>query len=237
MAQQLNLFDPRFAPRPARWSALHGALAVGCCLGLGALAAGALQWAAHDTLREAGTLEAEQAPLRQRLLEKARQAPALPTQDLDAELAQLKALEAGQRRIRAALDAGVAGARDGHADYLVALARQASAQVWITGFSVSEGGDTLVLDGRMTDASALTDYLRSLNAEPRFRGRPFAQFNLQAVTGSDGQALYTEFSLRATAPAPSPAAALAALPPLQVQQVQDAATTGGGTTGLSPTKP
>lgn len=217
MAQQLNLFDARFSPRPLRWSARQGATAVACCLGLGALATIGLHWAAHDALRKTRQLDAQSERLRQRLLDKARQVPAAPARDLDQELARLKALESGQRRIRAALDAGVAGSREGHAEYLVSLARQASAQVWITGFSVSEGGEALALDGRMTDASALADYLRGLHAETRFRGRPFAQLNLQAVTGSDGQPLYTEFSLRATAPASSATATLAALHAAQVQ--------------------
>jgi len=221
MAQQLNLYDRRFDPRPPRWSARQGTLAVAGCLGLGGLGAAALHWAAHAAQSEAVRIEAGHQPLRQQLLAQARSQPAQHGGDLEAELARLKDLEAGQRRIRAALDAGVAGARDGHADYLVSLARQASSQVWITGFSVSEGGETLVLEGRMTDASALTDYLRSLNAEPRLRGRPFAQFSLQSVAGADGTPLYTEFTLRATAPTPSATAALAALP---THQVQDAAT-------------
>lgn len=234
MAQQLNLYAPRFAPRPPRWSARQGLVATACCLGAGALGTIALQSAALDALRQAQQLESHNGPLRQRLVDKARQQPAMPAQNLDLELANLKALEAGQRRIRAALDAGVAGVREGHAEYLVSLARQASAQVWITGFSVSEGGELLVIDGRMTDASALTDYLRSLNAEPRFRGRPFAQFTLQAVASNDGQPLYTEFSLRATAPAPSATAALAALP---ASQVFDGARLPAPPMGPVPSKP
>ena len=49
----------------------------------------------------------------------------------------------------------------------------------------------------MTDAAVLTDYLRSLNAEPRFKGRPFAQLSLKAVDGAGG--VYTEFALRSVA--------------------------------------
>jgi len=234
MTQQLNLYAARFAPRPPRWSARQGLLATACCLGVGALGTLGLQWAAHDALRQAQQLESHNAPLRQRLVDKARQQPAMPARNLDLDLANLQALEAGQRRIRAALDAGVAGAREGHAEYLVSLARQASAQVWITGFSVSEGGELLVIDGRTTDASALTDYLRSLNAEPRFRGRPFAQFSLHSVASSDGQPLYTEFSVRATSPAPSATAALAALP---ASQVFDGTRPSTLPTGPVPSKP
>ncbi|OYU72850.1 MAG: hypothetical protein CFE45_38945, partial [Burkholderiales bacterium PBB5] len=56
---------------------------------------------------------------------------------------------------------------------------------------------------RMTDASVLTDYLRKLNAEPRFKGRPFAQLTLRG-TDNNGAALpYTEFALRSTPAGPA----------------------------------
>jgi Tfp pilus assembly protein PilN len=206
MAQQLNLYDPRFVPVAPRFSARQAGAAVLLCLGAGALITQGLQWATRDALAQAQVAEKLNQPLRQHLLNKAK-VPVESTADIDTELAQLQQIEAGQRRIRAALDAGVAGTREGPSGFLEALARQAGGQVWITGFTVSEDGDSLLLDGRMTDASALTDYLRRLNAEARFRGRPFSQLSLQAVSTPDGQAQYTEFSLRAVAvPPPLPPA-------------------------------
>ena len=103
-------------------------------------------------------------------------------------------------------ESGVAaGVREGHAGLLVALARQASGQVWLTGLAVSDDGQAIDLEGRMTDSSALADYLRRLNDEPRFKGRPFAQLTLKAA-GNGGERLpYTEFSLR-SAPAGAAAA-------------------------------
>jgi len=119
------------------------------------------------------------------------------------ELAQLQQLETAQRRVRAALEAGAAGNREGHADYLTALGRQATGSLWITGFSVSDDGAAIDLEGRMTDANVLADYLRRLNAEPRFKGRPFAQLSLRG-TDTNGSALpYTEFALRSSAVNPS----------------------------------
>jgi len=194
MAQQLNLFDARFSPQTLRWSARHGLLAVAGALLLAGAATQALHWSARRALAAAAQAETTLAPLRAQVMAASASGPA----GAAAELAQLRRLEAGQRRIRAALDAGAAGAREGHADYLLALARQASGALWITGFAVSEDGSAIELEGRMSDPAVLTDYLRRLNAEPRFKGRPFAQLSLKSVD-SNGLALpYTEFALRST---------------------------------------
>lgn len=198
MAQQLNLFDPRFGPVVRRFTARQGLVAVVLAVGSLVAAGQALQVLADRAAQQAQALDQANAPLRAQLLAAAKQ-PGAAAPDTDAELARLRALEAGQRRIRAALDAGVAGAREGHAEYLAALARQANGQVWITGLQVAEGGATLDLQGRMLDPGALPDYLRRLNHEPRFRGRPFAQLALQTITPGEGQTGYSEFNLRAHA--------------------------------------
>ena len=195
MAQQLNLFDARFAPRSLRFSARQGLLALGGIALLAVLAHSGLHWAADRATATARQAEADQAQLRDRVAALANSAGS----GAGSELKQLQALEAGQQRIRSALEGGAAGTREGHADYLVALARQASGTVWITGFSVSEDGGAVELEGRMTDAAQLADYLRRLNAEPRFKGRPFAQLNLKATDANGTTLPHTEFALRSVA--------------------------------------
>ena len=200
MVQQLNLFDARFAPQSLRFSARHGLLLVAAVLAGSALTAQALGWASRRATTDAQTTGALMLPLRAQVVALA----ATGAGGAASELAQLQALEAGQRRIGAALASGLAGAHEGHADYLAALARRASASLWITGFAVSEDGAAIELEGRMTDAAVLTDYLHSLNAEPRFKGRPFAQLSLKAVDGA-GSA-YTEFALRSVVSSAKPGA-------------------------------
>lgn len=195
MAQHLNLFDPRFAPRSLRFSAQQGLAVLGGIALLAMLATGGLRWATDRAAATARHAEADQGPLRARVLALGAGAGSGP----GSELQQLQALQAGQQRIRGALDGGAAGVREGHADYLVALARQASGAVWITGFSVSEDGGAVELEGRMTDAAQLTDYLRRLNAEPRFKGRPFAQLTLKATDANGATLPHTEFALRSAA--------------------------------------
>ena len=197
MAQQLNLLDARFSPQALRGSARQGLWTMSAMLVLAWLSAHGLNWAAERTQAEAQSTQVELATLRARMA-----TPAASTSTSTAsshELAQLQAQDSGQRRIRSALEAGVAGHREGHADYLVALSRQASDRLWITGFSISENGGAIALDGRMADASALTYYLRRLNAEDRFKGRPFAQLSLKAVDGQGAPLPYTEFALRSLA--------------------------------------
>ncbi len=199
MAQQLNLFDARFAPARLLFSARQTSLVLAGALLLAWAGAKGLHWAADQAQAGAQATQAGMAPLRA-------QVGTLATQQASGaatEMAQLQAADATQRRVRAALEAGAGGAREGHAELLLALARQASGQLWITGLGVSDDGTAIDLEGRMTDSSVLTDYLRRLNAEPRFKGRPFAQLTLRGVD-SDGAALpYTEFALRST-PAASP---------------------------------
>lgn len=199
MSQQLNLFDARFAPVRQLYSARQARLALAGLLVLSWCGAQGLHWAAARAQADAQASQAGMAPLRAQVgtLSAQRDAGAV------AELARLKAADAIQRRVRAALDAGAAGGREGHAEVLLALARQASGQLWITGLGVSDDGTAIDLEGRMTDSSVLTDYLRRLNAEPRFKGRPFAQLTLRGVDSNGAALPYTEFALR-SAPAAGP---------------------------------
>ncbi|MEK8049199.1 PilN domain-containing protein [Ideonella sp. DXS22W] len=206
MAQQLNLNDPRFAPQPQRFAAHHGLLGMLLVLGLCSVVGAGLRITASRQLAQAQQHEGALGPLRQQLMRQSGKAG--PAVNGETELAQLRLQDSGQQRVLAALQAGVAGVREGPSEFLVALARQANGAVWITGFAVSEDGNALELDGRMLDPAALPDYLRRLNAEPRFRGRPFAQLSLKAtppsetglaqtVAGSHAPAT-TDFALRST---------------------------------------
>ena len=199
MAQQINLLDARFAPQGLRLSAQHGLVAVLALLGLTAGGAQGLQWAAAKATGQAGQLELITAPLHAR--QQALMGPG-GANSAASEIAQLRHLETGQRRISQALNTGLAGAREGPSDYLVALARRASGALWITGFAVDDGG-AIALEGRMTDSAVLTNYLKSLNNEPRFKGRPFAQLSLQALDAAGVATPYTEFTLRSAASGPA----------------------------------
>lgn len=188
MAQQINLLDPALQPQRDWLDAGHGLALLGLILCTSAALSAALQW-------QAGHAVALPAAL-----------PALPPAaaasapgELLAELQRLRALEQHQQRVRAALATGAAGAPDGYTPYLKALSRQAQGSLWITGFAVAAEGDAIELEGQMLDAAVLPAYLRQLNAEARFNGRPFAQLQMRRLD-EGAHAGYTEFVLRSSPP-------------------------------------
>ncbi len=180
MAQQINLYDPALRPLRDAFTAQASLLwAAGA-----ALLAMAAAWALHlGTPSQAPTLN----PLAsQAAAAGAASTPAAPLSGAAAELQRLHDFEAHQRRVHAAILDGGLGARSGHAEYLRALARQAQPQVWLTGFSVKPETKALEIDGQTLDASALPAYLRRLNSEERFKGRPFAHLHIRQPPAGDG---------------------------------------------------
>ena len=189
MAQQINLLDPALQPRRDWLDASHGLSLLGLILCTSAALSATLQWQAGRAVNLPAAV------------------PALPTAvaasapgELQVELQRLRALEQHQQRVRAALASGAAGAPDGYTPYLKALSRQARGSLWITGFAVAAEGDAIELEGQMLDAAVLPGYLRQLNAEERFNGRPFAQLQLRTLD-EGANAGHTEFVLRSSPPA------------------------------------
>lgn len=193
MAQQINLYDPAQRPRSEPYSSGHGLVLAGLVALVTGLASIGLHWLAQRerlAARDSTDLSA---------LAKQRAGSDAARREAIAELAQLRAVEASQRRVRALLETDVHQAAQGYAELFAALSRQAHPALWITGLAVSGDGQSLELAGRMLDASALPDYLRRLNAEPQFKGRPFAALDLKVVDPSAAATTgggYTEFSLR-----------------------------------------
>jgi hypothetical protein len=189
MAQQINLLDPALQPRRDWLDAGHGLALVGLILCASAVLSAALQWQAGHAVALPAALPAPPAAT-----------AASAAGELQAELQRLRALEQHQQRVRAALASGAAGAPDGYTPYLKALSRQAQGSLWITGFAVAAEGDAIELEGQMLDAAVLPGYLRQLNAEERFNGRPFAQLQLRTLDEGTN-AGHTEFVLRSLPPA------------------------------------
>lgn len=198
MAQNLNLLDASFK-RKRQWIGSAGAALVLAALAGGVAAVAlVLQTMSSQSDLHADQLARELASLQTQL---AGLGSNLPSADAD-ELARLRNVEAGQRQVRAALDSGLAGARQGYSEYLLALSRQTRPALWLTGFNVAADGRSLQIAGRMTDPRQLPEYLRRLNAEPLFKGREFAQLSLKTATGTDAATQpdnAAEFALRTVA--------------------------------------
>lgn len=192
MAQHLNLYDPARRPKAPPLNFRQGLQTAAATFALTAALAGGLHW-------QAGREQARAAEMQARLQQdRAARAPLSSQAHSAAELAQLRALDAQQRRVRAALSGPAAAGQDGYGSYFSALARQAHPALWITGFAVSGDGAAFELNGRMVDAGVLPDYLRRLNQESLFKGRPFAALDLKTIEGREeaAQPAVTEFALR-----------------------------------------
>ncbi|MFM2069627.1 MAG: hypothetical protein RLZZ584_4536 [Pseudomonadota bacterium] len=185
MTQHLNLLGPGLHQQRQRWTLAQGLAGLGL-LALACLAAG-LVMDSLATRAQAGQTLARQAgdSARHHLAELQAQARSGPGAGIDAELAQLRRQIADLDRVRALVASGAVGRPQGHAELLLALARQADPAVWITGLQVSADHATLELRGRMVDPAALPVYLGRLQHEPAFHGRRFAQLQLRRVTAQD----------------------------------------------------
>jgi MSHA biogenesis protein MshI len=195
MPQHINLLDASLQRSRETLGSRTGLAAVLATLGGSAALAMALQSFSAKSQAQAAALEQELGALQTRVAALGAPQPSRQA----AELARLRAVDAGQRRLRATLESGQAGSTHGYSEYFLALSRQTQGTLWLTGFTVGADGRSLEIGGRMTDPRQLPDYLRRLNGEPLFKGREFAQLSLKTVEPAAplaGNARYAEFALR-----------------------------------------
>jgi len=182
MTQQINLYDAALLRRREWLSATN--LAAATLTLLAVMTGWSLSARAHLATLEAESrsIAPQLASLRERATSLATRAAALkPDARLEAELASARSLLSLRGEVLAALEKGLGGGATGFGDYLRALARQSLGGLWLTGFTVAEGGSGMEIRGRMTDPALLPEYLRKLNAEPAFQGRAFATLKVSAA--------------------------------------------------------
>lgn len=61
----------------------------------------------------------------------------------------------------------------GYSDYLTALARQHTYNIWLTNVSILKNGTLLSIEGKINDSAVLPRYLQRLATEPVMAGRQF----------------------------------------------------------------
>jgi Tfp pilus assembly protein PilN len=180
MPQQLNLYARNLCQSQQPNALGKLLLQQGALVAVAAMVGAGLQWHTRQVQGDTLQLVAQTDVHRGRL-----QQPASHVEQQQRDqLKRLRDHEAAVQRLQGLLDNGSAGRREGYVDYLEALARQAHPAVWITGLNLQGSDDAIEIKGRMTDPAALPDYLRSLQSEPRFKGRPFA--TLQIRRGGTG---------------------------------------------------
>lgn len=197
MAQQLNLYGPSFRRPKNALSATNALRGLALVVTIGLLIGGFLTWRTSVGLVD--TKEQQVFAQHRAKAMALKEQVAAQRQEVELEASKLREVEQALARVKATLKGGAAGdTAVSYAAYFEALAKQSHGSLWLTGFVVSPDGQSIELKGRMLDASALPDYLTRLNAEPVFKGRQFAQLQLNsmAVEGAEAGPKVTEFVLR-----------------------------------------
>jgi len=83
--------------------------------------------------------------------------------------------------VMALLESGKLGNTTGFSSFMTGFARQVQADLWLTGFRVTTGGDEIEIRGRLIDPTRLPAYVQRLSTEPVFQGRRFATLEMQGV--------------------------------------------------------
>jgi hypothetical protein len=195
MSQQINLFEARLRPQKPHFSAATMALAVGATF---ALALGMQQLVAFQNRSLQNTLaqtDRRAAELREQTVRFARE---FGEQGRSSVLAEEIARAEEQLRLRRELlenmQGGMGANAEGFSQYLTALARQSMNGVWLTGVDIDRPTGELLLRGRVLDGDLVPAYIRRLNQEPIFKGRPVTEMRLAAK--ADGGKRYVEFTLQ-----------------------------------------
>ncbi|MQY50685.1 PilN domain-containing protein [Rhodocyclus tenuis] len=182
MTQEINLYEARLRPRREWATARTLGIATAVSLALVASLAVYFRFDAAHTAVELSSLQGELARDQTRLsaLEKSlaerRVSPALAGQ-----LAQVNARLETRQAVMDVLDSGRIGNTHGFSDFMLGFSRQTRADLWLTGFSVSAGGEEIELRGAVLDPAVLPSYVQGLAREPIFRGRQFATLTMRRV--------------------------------------------------------
>jgi hypothetical protein len=134
---------------------------------------------------------------------------------LEAQIARAESDLRGKQALLDSLRAIATDRAGGYAQYFAAFARHTLPGVWLTGLTVSDGGEELEVRGRVLHPDLVPAYIKALNQEDVMRGRSVALLKLVAhkapnpAAGAARQAgpeRYVEFELSMPTTAPRPKA-------------------------------
>ncbi|WP_153108773.1 PilN domain-containing protein [Propionivibrio limicola] len=201
MSQDINLYEERLRPRRDLATARNlGVAALVTLVAVSGLAA----WSGHTATQKTAAaaalqkqLAAEQEKLvaQSRLVSERRVSPALA-----AELDKARATLAGRTEVMSVLESGQLGNTSGFSRFFSGFARQASLDIWLTGFRMTRGGEEIEIRGRMFDPARLPTYVQGLSGDPVFQGRRFASLDMQGI---EPEAESKDSALAQSAPARS----------------------------------
>jgi cell division protein FtsL len=174
MSQQINLYQSKFRkqrkPLSAGEAAL-GLLLVAVCV----VAYSGVLWQRNERLgAQAKQIEesvSQQKAIADRLGAEVNQRK----RDVQLESAAQRAEDrvAATRDVMQLINGNAVGVQTGYSEQLRALARQALAGMWLTGFTLAANTDENLIRGRTFDAELVPTYLRRLNEERTMQGQHF----------------------------------------------------------------
>ncbi len=182
MSQQINLYEARLRPRHELATGRNVGIALGLMLALVVVSAVFARYEAERVTAEFSKVRTEVTGTQEKVaalvkaLAERKIAPAL-----QVELDNTRALLASRKEVKELLDSGRLGNSTGFSAVMAGFARQTSGDLWLTGFSVSSGGQEIEIRGRLLDSTKLPAYVQKLSAEPVFQGRRFAALDMQSV--------------------------------------------------------
>lgn len=182
MSQQINLYEDRLRPRHELATGKN--LVAGAVIVLVVMAALSI-W----THMEASRVSEDAASIQKALTGAQEKLTTLSKQTAERKVSpalanerdSIKSVLAQQREIMNVLESGALGRTTGFATVMTGFARQTTHDLWLTGFSVTMGGDEIEIHGRTLDPSRLPIYVQSLSNENAFRGRRFAALEMHDV--------------------------------------------------------
>ena len=182
MSQQINLYELRLRPRHEWITGRNVGVVFGILLAV-VIALGVYARLGADRASvELKRLQTDVASTQEKLvaLNKVLVERKIP-EALLAELDNAKSLVISRKEVLDILDSGQLGNSTGFSEIMYGFARLASSDLWLTGFSVSLGGQEIEIRGRLLDSKKLPAYVQRLSAEPVFQGRRFATLDMQSV--------------------------------------------------------
>jgi hypothetical protein len=179
MSAQINLYHPRYLRHRDPLTLNNVALVTGVCY-LVLAAAAVWAWQGMVQRRDAAVAaESQLKAVREQLVASAKVlAQRKSDPKVQVELDRAEALLRSRAEIARLLEGGAIGSSGGFADFLRGFARQTSEGLWLTGFTVGNGGSDIEIRGSMLDPGLLPDYIRRLGSEKAFQGRSFAALTM-----------------------------------------------------------
>lgn len=179
MNQQVNLYHPIFRRQEKKFSAVTMLQAVVLISTGIALMYGYSLWRLHELRAQLRDINTQHSAAITRLNEVSAKFPARRGDPrLEREVQELEQRLQTIERVRSMTPPEIFNGIAGYSEYLVALARQSSSGLWLTGLTITGDGNQLVLAGRTTMPEVVPTYLQKLAGERPLSGMQFEIFQM-----------------------------------------------------------